>query len=197
MGKWESHILSRDFSAWGHSNWTICPLLGQFCSLNFPNLSLFYRQAKSYYPTERKAEMGISHSGWVKGISVHGAFKLDHLHPVRPILFPKSSSFHSDTGRTILIPPQRERLKMGKWESPTQGERGRFQRLGHSNWTVFTLISQFCSLNFPNFPSYTGRPILITPEWVRLKMGKWESPILGKRKGYSAPSIQTGPFESS
>ena len=33
-------------------------------------------------------------------------------------------------------------------------------------------------------PSYTGRPILITPEGKRLKMGKWNSPILSVRRGF-------------
>ena len=73
----------------GHSNWTICSLLSQFCSPNFQTFSLLY---------------------W----------------------------------GPILITPERGRLKMGKWNSPNQREAKGFQCLGHSNWTICTLLSQFC-----------------------------------------------------
>ena len=82
--KWNSLNLSvrGGFQCLGHSNWTICSLLSQFCPLNFPTFSLSYWRANSYYPTERKAENGkmeFSNYGWDTRVSVPGAFKLDHL----------------------------------------------------------------------------------------------------------------------
>ena len=47
------------FQCLGHSNWTICSLLSQFCSLNFPIFSSFILRANSYYPREGTAENGI------------------------------------------------------------------------------------------------------------------------------------------
>ena len=73
----------------------------------------------------------------------------------------------------IPITPERGRLKMGKWNSVNLCEAQVFQCLGHSNWTICSLLSQFCSSNFSL--SYWGL-ILITPEIVRLKMGKWNAP---------------------
>ena len=61
------------------------------------------------------------------------AFKLDHLQPVELLLsffVPNISQlFHSHTGEPILITPRRERLKMGKWNSPNPSEKQGFQWL--------------------------------------------------------------------
>ena len=79
-----------------HSNWTICSPLSQFCSLIFHTFTLLYWGANSYYPRERKAENGkreLSRNGWEAGVSVPGAFKLDHLQPFKPILLLKFSNF--------------------------------------------------------------------------------------------------------
>ena len=43
----------------------------------------------------------------------------------------------------ILITPERERLKMGKWNSPNLSEKQGFQCFWHSNWTIWSLSSQF------------------------------------------------------
>ena len=167
-----------------------------------------------------------------------GAFKLDHLQPVKPILFYQFSKiFTFILERPILITPERGRLKMGKWNSHNLSVRVVFLCLGHSNWTICSLLSQFCFVNFTIFHSFIlgansyyprggktengkmefsqpgyesgisvpgafkldhllifkpilfpkfsnfftfilGRPILITPERGRLKMGKWNSPNL-------------------
>ena len=70
---------------------------------------------------------------------------------------------------------------MGKWNSPNPSVRVVFLFLGHLKWTIFTLLRQFCFLIFPMFaPSY-WRPILITPESGRLKIGKWDSHNLNVR----------------
>ena len=63
----------------GHSNWTICTLLSQF---HFPRGLIL-----------RKGNCPNSRNRLDIGVSVPGAFKLYHLHPVKPILFPKFSNF--------------------------------------------------------------------------------------------------------
>ena len=80
----------------GHSNWTICTLLSQFYFPNFTTFSLSYWGAISYYPRRpimRKGNSPNSKIGWYRGVSVPGAFKLDHLQPVKPILFFNFSNF--------------------------------------------------------------------------------------------------------
>ena len=58
----------------------------------FYNFSTFILEANSYYPRGlimRKGNSPNSKKGWFRGVSVPGAFKLDHLQPVKPILFSK------------------------------------------------------------------------------------------------------------
>ena len=92
MGKSNSYNLSMRgvFLCLEHSNRTICSLLSQFCFVNFPIFHSFILGANSYYPREGKTENGkmeFSQPECESGISVPGAFKLDHLQPVEPILF--------------------------------------------------------------------------------------------------------------
>ena len=78
------------FQCVGHSNWTICIPLSPFCSKTFQSFSLSYWEANSYYPRGPIMGEGISSnlkSEWDRGISVPGAFKLDHLHPIKHLLF--------------------------------------------------------------------------------------------------------------
>ena len=112
MGKWNSPNLSEIqwFECLGHSNWTICRLLSQFCFLNFFNFDIFI--------------LGIP----------------------------------------ILITPERGRLKMGKWNSPNLSVTQGFECLGHSNWTICSLLSQFCSLNFPTSTSLYWVAQLLLPQ---------------------------------
>ena len=72
-----------------------------------------------------------------------------------------SKSWHFQTfllqycGVQLSIPPER-----GKWENgihPKVNETRGFLYLGHSNWTVYGLLSWSCSINFPPFLlSYLG-----------------------------------------
>ena len=98
MRKWKSPNLSetQEFQCLGHSNWTICSLLSQFCSGNFPSFSLSYWEANSYChrgPIMGRGNSPNSQYGWDWGDSVPGALKLDHLHPLKPILFSKFYNF--------------------------------------------------------------------------------------------------------
>ena len=121
------------------------------------------------------------------GISVPGALKLDHLQPVEPILFGNFPIISFSYLGPILITPESGGLKMGKWNSPNLSARVGSQCLGHSNWTIYSLLSQFCLEIFPIISlSYWG-PILITPESGGLKMGIWNSPNLSVRVGSLCP----------
>ena len=113
-----------------------------------------------------------------------GAFKLNHLQPVKPIVFPKFCNFFIlILGSPILITPERKadngKMEFSQSKSETQG----FKWLGHSNWTICSVLSQFCSLNFATSTSLLGSPILITQERGRLKMGKLNSPNLSETQG--------------
>ena len=64
--------------------------------LKFSNFCTFILEANSYYPRRlimRKGNSPNSKNGWYRGVSVPGAFKLDHLQPVEPILYLKFSNF--------------------------------------------------------------------------------------------------------
>ena len=79
-----------------HSNWTICIPLKPFCPGNFQTFLLSYWEANSYYPIETimgKRNSSNPKIGWQRGVSVPGAFKLDHLHPIKPLLSWKFSNF--------------------------------------------------------------------------------------------------------
>ena len=76
------------------------------------NFSTFILGANSYYPIEGKTENGkmeFSQPECEIGISVPGAFKLDHLQPVEPILFLQISNFSLFyTGGQFLLPQRGE-----------------------------------------------------------------------------------------
>ena len=107
---------------------------------------------------------------WDTGVSVLGAFKLDHLQPVELILSQKMSTFLSFILGAPFSYYCRERgrkkgLTMGKRKSSKSEWDTGVLYLGHSNWTICSLISRFCSLNFPPFLlSYWGVQFCSTPE---------------------------------
>ena len=71
--------------------------------------------------------------------------------------------FHCHTGEPILIAPEGQLSEKGILPTPKLDETEGFQCLGHSNWTICSLLSPFCSENFKLFQFNTGEPILITP----------------------------------
>ena len=96
------------FLCLGHSNWTICSPLHLSHSEIIPSFSPSYWEANSYYP--RGPIMGKWNSSnpkseWERGFSVSGAFKLDHLQPIKPILFQKIFNFFTFIlGGQFLLP---------------------------------------------------------------------------------------------
>ena len=73
---------------------------------------------------------------------------------------------------------------MGKWISINLSQAEDFECLGHSNWTIAAICTNYISQILQIFHFHDGRPILITPERGRLKMIKLNSPNLSERKGF-------------
>ena len=129
--KGESWILptwvrQRGLSAWVIQTGPFAAFWANFL-FEFSNFFTFILEANSYYPIEWKTENGkmeFSQPEYESGISVPGAFKLDHLQPVEPILFCKFYNFCTPLyWGPILITPEMGRLKMGKWNSHNLGVR--------------------------------------------------------------------------
>ena len=84
------------FQCLGHSNWTICIPLSHFCFQIFAYFHPSCLGAISYYPRGpiiRKGNSSNLKSWWDRGFSVPGAFKLDHLHPIKPLFPLRFSTF--------------------------------------------------------------------------------------------------------
>ena len=143
--------------------------------------------ANSFIPQENE-KMEFSQPERDAEVWVPGSFKLDHLQPFLPILPWNFFSFWlSCWGVPIPYYPR----KMRKWSYPNHSDTQGIVYQGHSNWTICSHLSQFCSENFPTFDFHAGKcQFLITP-------GKWENKILptkARHRGLSAWGIQTGPF---
>ena len=159
---------TQGFGCLGHSNWTICSMLSQFCSLNFPFFSLSYwREANSYYPTGlimRKGNSPNSRNGLNRGVWVPGTFKLDHLQPAKPILFSKFYNFSTFILGANSYYPREGKAENGKMDfSQPECERGiwvpgafRLDHLQPVEPILFPKIS--------NFYTFILGPFLLTPE---------------------------------
>ena len=62
---------------------------------------------------------------------------------------------------------------MGKGNSPKVDEAHGFLYLGHSNWTIFNLLTLFCDKKLPSFcPASHNKPFIINPERGRKQQGQ-------------------------
>ena len=157
-----------DFLCLGHPNWTICSLLSHFCIRKFSTFALSYWEANSYYPRGPIIGKGNSSNpkiAWERGFSVPGVFKLDHVQPIKPILFQKIVNFFTFIlGGQFLLP---QRANNGKREF-TQLQNW-MRQMGFSAWGIQTrpiaaTKALFVPEDFQLFHFHIGRPILITPE---------------------------------
>ena len=64
----------------------------------------------------RKVVSPNSRYGLDREVSVHGAFKLDQLHPVEPLLFPKFSKFFTFILGANSYYPRERMAENGKME---------------------------------------------------------------------------------
>ena len=95
------------------------------------------RNANSYYP--RWAIIGEGNSsnfktGWDRGLSVPGAFKLDHLQPVEPLLLWNVSNFSTFILGSQFLLPQRANNQKRKFSQLQNWMRQR----GLSAWDIQT-----------------------------------------------------------
>ena len=120
----------------------------------FYNFFTFIPEANSYYPRGlimRKGNSSNSRNGLEREVSVPGAFKLDHLQPVKPILFSKFYNFFTFILGANSYYPREGMAENGKMEiSQPECEIG----ISVSNWTICSLLSQFCSPIFPIFSTF-------------------------------------------
>ena len=149
---------TRGYHCLGHSNWTICSLFSPICSGKFPPFALSYWEANSYYPRCRgpiigKGNSANSRNGWDKGLSLPGAFELDHLQPIQPHLFCKISIFSTFLlGSQFLLPQRahngkREFSQLQKWM-----RQGVFIAWSIQTGQFASLFSPIWSRKFPPFP---------------------------------------------
>ena len=78
-----------------------------------------------------------------------GAFKLDHLQPTEPLFLPNFHNFFTFIlGGQFLLPQRANKGKRENHTTPKLDETKGFQCLEHSNWTICSLLSQFCFQTF-------------------------------------------------
>ena len=87
-------------------------------------------------------------------------------------------------GGQFLLPQRANNREKGINPTLKLDETGGLLCLGHSNWTICSLISHFCPKMFENFPlSYWG-PILITPDGQLSEKGILPAPKLDETEGF-------------
>ena len=104
-----------------------------------------------------------------------GAFKLAHLHPVKPILFSKFYNFFTFILEANSYYPRGLIMRKGNSSNSRNGLDRGVSVPGAFKLDHLHPVKQILFSKFYNFPVSYRRPILITPESGRLKMGKWNS----------------------
>ena len=178
------------FQCMGHSNWTICSSLSPFCCRQFSTFSLSYWEANSYYP--RRLIMGKGNSSnfkieWDKVFSVPGAFKLNHLQPIEPILFQNIFNFFTFILEGQFLLPQRANRGFSQFPNPNMDETEGFQCLGQSNWTICSPLSHFCFQIFPSFSLSYWEANSYYPRGPILGKGQFLNSKTGWDRGFSVP----------
>ena len=144
------------------------------------------------------AEAEIEKKGIFQKWMRHRAYKLDNLQPVKPISSQYVYTFLPFIlgGPISYYPRERKegRSRCWKWEKenpPKVNETQWFLDLGHTNWTICSLLSRFCPKKIPTFClSYWEVQYLITPrerKEGRSRGGKWEKgnpPKVNETQGF-------------
>ena len=155
--------LCNEFQCLGHSNWPFKPIL--FCNLS--NSFIFILWNPILLPQRDNNEKGefFQLPIWMRqeGFQCLGHPYWTICSPLSQFcseIFP-SSNFHIGP---FLLP---QRANFGSWENfpfTNMGETEGIECLGHSNWTICSPLSPFCSEIFSTFSLSYWEPILITPE---------------------------------
>ena len=142
-----------------------------------------------------------------------GAFKLDHLHPVKQILFYKFYKFPPCTLLSQFYFTNFTTFKLLYWGANSYYPRGwmaenwkngnlplwvrerDFSAWGIQTGPIAAFYANFVPQILQFIQFHAGRPILITPEGGRLKMRKGKSSELDETQGFGcAWGILTGPL---
>ena len=117
-----------------------------------------------------------------------GASKLDHLQPMKPLLFPNFLQlFHLHTVRPILITSEGQSLKIRIIPTPKMEETEGFQCLGHSNWTICIPLNPCCSENFPYVSLSYWEDNSYYPRGPIIENKNYSNPKNGGDRGFSVP----------
>ena len=158
-------MTSKGFLTTGHSNWTICSLLNRLCSENFPPFfpathnkpflitpergrkDQEQKMGKGNYPmvNETQGFVTLGYSNWTI-CSLLSWFCAKSFPPFYP----------APHNKPFLITPERARNEQSgaeKGNSPKVNETQGFPSLGHSNWTICSLLSWFWPKIVPPFLS--------------------------------------------
>ena len=131
-------------------------------------------------------------SEWDRGFPVLGAFKPDHLHPFKPLLFNKFSNFITFIlGGQVLLPQRANNGERGDLPTPKLNEKEGFQCLGQSNWTICIRLNPFWIGNFLSFSLSYWEANSYYPRGPIMGKGNSSNPKIGWERGFSVP----GAFE--
>ena len=130
---WCSREPWKGFECLGHSNWTICRFVSSFCPQFFPP---FYTAShiKPNVPITKGFEC-LGHLNWT--ICRLVSWFCPQFFP------PFYTASHNKPIVPILITQERGWQKTRKGNSPKLDEKHGFECLGHSNWTIWRLVSWF------------------------------------------------------
>ena len=123
--------------------------------------------------------------GLDRGFSVPGAFKLDHLHPFKPLLFWKFFIFFTFILGGQFLLPQRANNGERKFTQLQNWVR----QMDFNAWGIqtgpFAAHSAYLIMNFFHlFHFHTGEPFLITPEGQYWGSGIHPTPKLNETVGF-------------
>ena len=183
--------------------------------LNTQRWSIFYKTSYFEIANCRESGRAVNHpcreslkSEWDTGASVLGAFKLDHLQPVKLILFQNVSTFSTFMlgGLNFLITPEKGRKEAAGAGVGKMGITQKWMR--HRGFCTFCIqIGPFDPVKLILFIKKSrflffilGGPISYYPRERKKgssKSWKWEKVITQKwmrHRGFSNWGIPIGPF---
>ena len=121
----------------------------------FYNFFTLLLEANSYYPRGlimRKENSHNIRNGLDRGVSVPGAFKLDHLHPVEPISFSKFYNFFTFILEANSYYPRGLIMRKGNSPNSRNGLDAGVSVLGAFNLDHLHPVEPISFSKFYNFP---------------------------------------------
>ena len=114
-----------------------------------------------------------------------GAFKLDHLQPIKPLLFQYFFTFSTFIlGDHFLLPQKANYQKWEFFQLQNRMRQGIFSAWGIQTRPFSALCTSHILKLYHLFHLHTGRPILITPEGQKRGKGNHPTPKLDETEGF-------------